>query len=313
MLKPVLSVIVVSWNTKGLLRDCLRSVYEQAVKYSVEVWVVDNNSPDGSAQMVAAEFPQVNLIPNEDNRGFAAANNQALKLCRGEYILLLNPDTVVLDNATDKMVDFAKSGKVEKLGVLVSKLLNGDGTLQHSVFKFYSFWRSLVENRFFAGLLEKTGSQNKTFGSMWNHDHATSIDWAHGAVMFFSREVYNKVGLLDERFYIYAEEMDYFMRVRKAGYINYFEPLIEITHLGKSSSRQKRAAMFIQNYKSFYIFLLKHYSWFEYLAYRLRASLYLFFWYFRFLAGNGEDAKIQQQVYAETIKWHFSKESFKLL
>ncbi|MFK7970837.1 MAG: glycosyltransferase family 2 protein [Bacteroidia bacterium] len=254
------SVVIVSWNTKDLLRACLNSVYEQTKAYSLEVFVVDNDSPDKSADMVREEFPQVQLIANDDNRGFAPANNQALERANGRYVLLLNPDTVVLDGAIDKMIDYAEENKNEKVGVVTCKLLNGDGSLQKSVNSFYSFWRSFIENRFFEGILQKMNMGGKTFMSFWDHSERREIDWAFGAVMLFSKDLMDDIGMLDDRFYIYAEEMDYFMRAKKAGYHSWFLPEIEITHFGKSSSRQRRAAMFIQNYKSFYLFLEKHYS-----------------------------------------------------
>lgn len=307
------SVIIVSWNTKKLLRDCLQSVYEQTVGHSLEVFVVDNNSPDNSAEMVRNEFPQVILIANPDNKGFAAANNQAMRLATGKQILLLNPDTIILENAIDKLLDYANSGNIKNLGVLVCTLLNDDLTLQKSVNSFYNFWASFVENRFIAGLFQRFNLEPKWFTSYWDHKTEREIDWAYGALMLFSKELMDKVGLLDERFYIYAEEMDYFLRVKKAGYKSVFVPGIKIVHLGKSSSRQKRAAMFIQNYKSFYIFLLKHYGFGQYWAYRLRANFYLVLWYLRFSLSSSSEAREQRQVYAETLKWHFSRQSHNLL
>lgn len=307
---PDVSIIIVSWNTKKMLEDCIRSIYEQTKKYTFEIIVTDNNSPDKSADMVAEKFPDVVLIANKDNKGFAAGNNQALAIAKGAYILLLNPDTLVINAAIDRMLDYAKSYQGEKkLGILTCKLLNGDMTLQKSVNNYYSFWRSFVENRFFAPLIEKLNFKSSGLKSTWNHDSDIAIDWAYGAVMLFSREILERVGMLDDRFYIYAEEMDYFMRVKKAGYESRFVAGIEIIHYGKSSSRQRRSAMFIQNYKSFYLFLKKHYGHFSYLIYRIRATVYLFLWYLRYLFGNTDEAKEQRTVYWETLKWHFSPAS----
>ena len=306
------SVIIVSWNTKALLRNCLKSVFEQGKKYSQEVWVVDNDSPDKSADMVAAEFPEVKLIANNFNGGFAAGNNQAMRLATGRYILLLNPDTIILDGAVDKMIDYIEARADKKLGVITCKLLNNDGSLQKSVNSFYTFLGSFVENRFISGILEKMNLEPKGFTSYWDHGQEREIDWAYGAVMLFTKELMDKVGLLDEKFYIYAEEMDYYLRVRRAGYTSVFLPDVQIIHLGKSSSRQKRAAMFIQNYKSFYIFLKKHYGWFSYFLYRSRATLYLTAWYIRFSLGSSDESKEQKKVYADTLRWHFGPESLNL-
>lgn len=311
--RPDVSVIIVSWNTKDLLRKCLQSVFNETRKATLEVWVVDNDSPDLSADMVREEFPQVKLIANSDNKGFALANNQAMNLSSGRFILLLNPDTEVLSSngigAIDAMVGYAEKHQTEKVGILTCKLLNGDGTLQKSVNRFYNFWRSFLDNRFMYEMIAKLKGSEKLLTSHWEHDSIKEIDWAYGAVMFFSKESMDRVGVLDPQFYIYAEEMDYFMRYRKAGYTSWFLSDIEIIHYGKSSSRQRRAAMFIQNYKSFYLFLKKHYSGLDFVAYRIRAQIYLTAWYLKYSLSTGEEAKQQKQVYAETLKWHFTKES----
>jgi len=308
--RPDVSVIIVSWNTKALLRSCLKTVFDQTKEVSLEVFVVDNNSPDASAVMVAEEFPQVKLIANPDNKGFAAANNQALEVCTGSYILLLNPDTEIIDGAIDRLHAFYRENESKKIGVLACKLLNDDGSLQKSVNKFYNFWRSFLDNRFMYNVLSQFSVSTRVLTSHWEHDESREIDWAYGAVMFYSREVQDKVGMLDDRFFIYAEEMDFFIRVKKAGFVNWFVPEIRIIHYGKSSSRQRRAAMFIQNYKSFYLFLKKHYSWADLIAYRLRAQFYLFLWYIKFSLGNTEEDKQQKEVYWQTIRWHFTKDSF---
>ncbi|MBL7129200.1 MAG: glycosyltransferase family 2 protein [Ignavibacteria bacterium] len=312
------SIIIVSWNTVDLLRKCLESIYDETTKYTIEIIVIDNDSPDNSADMVAKEFSDVKLISNKDNKGFAPANNQGLEIASGRNILFLNPDTIVIKNAIDKMVEYIDENKKNGAGIVTCKLLNDDGTLQKSVNNFFSFWSSLFENRFFAELFKKLNTK-KTFMSYWDHNELREIDWSYGAVILITREVLDKVGYLDDRFYIYAEEMDYYLRVRKAGYKAIFLPDVEIIHLGKSSSRQRRAVMFIQNYKSFYLFLKKHYSFLTYYAYRVRTFIFLFLWLFKYsaqfivhkiLSKSTEEDKNQIEVYSKTIKWHFTCESF---
>ena len=309
------SVIIVNWNTKDLLRCCINSVIEQTQKYSYEIWVVDNNSPDNSAEMVRKEFPTVKLIANDTNNGFAKANNQALELAESKFYLLLNPDTVVIENAIDKMISFMNVTKTE---VLTCKLLNGDLTLQKSVNSFFSLTGSLIENRLFGEIFNKFNSSGKTLMSYWDHSEIRKIDWAYGAVLMMTAKAFQTIGLLDERFYIYAEEMDYYMRFRKAGIDAVYHPDIKIIHLGGSSSRQKRAAMFIQNYKSFYLFLKKHYPKHVYPLYRLRTLFYLNIWILKYASefvfkkltgSDAGEAKTQLEVYSSTLRWHFKKES----
>ncbi len=310
------SVIIVSWNTKDLLRKCLKSIYDETVKYTFEIIVVDNDSPDKSADMVAEEFPDVILIANKDNKGFAAGNNQAMVIAKGENLLLLNPDTVVIENAIDKMIDYVKTTKYQ---VVTCKLLNGDMTLQKSVNSFFSLLGSFVENRYIGEKLAKMNTKGNRFMSFWDHSEDREFDWAFGAVIFITREVYEKIGLLDEKFYIYAEEMDYFMRIRKAGYKAMFLSEVKIIHYGKSSSRQRRGAMFIQNYLSFYIYLKKHYSSFTYYAYRFRTFVYMEIWLFYFsvkfsikkiFGKDCTEEKEQLKVYWQAFKWNLSSKSF---
>ncbi|MBN8568495.1 MAG: glycosyltransferase family 2 protein [Ignavibacteria bacterium] len=317
MMQKDLSIIIVSWNTKGLLRKCLQSVYDETKKYSFEIVVVDNDSPDDSAGMVREEFPDVKLIANKTNNGFAPANNQGLEIATGKNILFLNPDTVVLNGAIDKMMDYLLANKDKGVGCVACKLLNDDMTLQKSVNNFFSLWSSFFENRFFADMLSKLNTK-KMFMSFWDHSDTREIDWAYGAVFLVSEECYKKVGMLDDRFFIYAEEMDYFMRIRKAGYKSVFLHDVEIIHYGKSSSRQRRAAMFIQNYKSLYLYIKKHYNFLTYYIYRTRAFIFLFLWVgiysFKFilhkLTGKSTEEDTEQlKVYTQTIKWHFTKDS----
>lgn len=312
---PDLAIVIVSWNTKDLLRKCLKSVYDETKKYTFEIWVVDNDSPDNSAGMVAEEFPEVKLIANKTNNGFAPANNQALRVADAKNYLLLNPDTVVLNGAIDKMLDYMYE---HKPGTVTCKLLNDDMTLQKSVNNFFSLWRSFFENRFFAEIFQNFSLSGSMFMSYWDHNELREIDWAYGAVILFSREVYDKVGILDDRYYIYAEEMDFFMRVQKAGYKSVFLPDVHIIHYGKSSSRQRRAEMFIMNYKSFYMFLRKNYPPHVYPIYRARTVFYLYLWLLKFntdvfiakLKGKkNEEALTQIDVYTRTLQWHKSPES----
>ncbi len=310
------AVVIVNWNTLAMLRDCLNSVIQETQEYTYEIIVVDNNSPDKSADMVRKEFPDVILIANTTNNGFAPANNQALRIANARHYLLLNPDTVVLNGAIDKMVKYIDANP--DVGIVTCKLLNTDGTLQKSVNNFFSFSRSFIENRFLANLFTRLDPKGNRFMSYWDHSEDRDIDWAFGAVLLFSQEVYDKVGILDDRFFIYAEEMDFYFRVKKAGYRSVFLADVEITHHGKSSSRQRRAEMFIQNYKSFYLYLRKHYPGYVYYLYRTRAFIYMHIWvvffslkygFSRLIMKPDEEAKTQISVYTGTIKWHYTKDS----
>lgn len=309
-----ISIIVVNWNTKDLLRDCLNSVIAQT-KTDYELFVVDNDSPDKSADMVKAEFPKVKLIANKENRGFAAANNQAIEIASGEYIFLLNPDTIILENAIDKMVDYMDRNP--QIGASSCKLLNGDGSLQKSVGNFYSFWATILENRIIPKLLPNSKFLSKRLVAFWDHETEREIDWARGAVLLVRNSIVKEIGALDEQYYIYGEEIDWCWRIKKAGYNIMYLPQAEIIHFGKASSEQRKIAMFIQNYKSFYIFLKKNYPFYSYYIYRSRTMVYIYLWLLKFKVSkilnrndSAKESALQgMEVYKASLKWHWSKES----
>lgn len=266
---PVLSIVVVNWNTRALLRQCLLSIQQETL-VSHEIWVVDNGSSDGSVDMVRAEFPTVHLIANQQNRGFAAANNQALSLCQGHYVLLLNSDTIVLTGALDRMV--ATMHAHPDIGALGCQLLNADGSLQASAHKFYSNWRSLIENRLTARIWPFRHARTP-FLTFWDHSHARAVDWVTGAALLVRRNIIKTVGLLDERFFMYGEEIDWQMRIKSAGYQVWYVPNARIIHLGGGSARQARQAMNRKELESREALIRKHYSPGTQALYRFKRAL----------------------------------------
>ena len=271
---PVLSIVIVNWNTRNLLRDCLKSVQDETM-LSHEVWVVDNGSSDESQAMVRNEFPHVHLIANTENRGFAAANNQAFPLCQGEYVLLLNSDTVVTDGALDKMVAFMH-GRLE-VSALGCKLLNADGSLQPSAHRFYSMWRSMFENRL-AHLIWPRKHANTPLLSFWDHSSARRVDWVTGAALMVRKGVLNDIGLLDEAFFMYGEEVDWQMRMQKAGREVWFMPGARIVHYGGGSGRAIVTVMKRLEIENRQRLIDKHYPPTARALYRAKAQAGLAFW-----------------------------------
>lgn len=249
------SIVIVNWNTRDILRDCLLSVYEQTKTVNFEVLVVDNASGDGSPEMVAEEFPQVILLANAENVGFAAANNQGIAVSKGRYVLLLNSDTVVLDGAIDKVVTFA-DGHPEA-GVVGCRVLNPDRTLQPSCFMYPSIVNSLLESLY----LNKLFPRNRFFGralmGWWDRDDVRDVEVVTGCFMFVRREAIEDVGVMDDRYFMYAEETDWCYRFSKAGWRNLFTPAAEIVHLGGQSTAQRRGEMIVQLRLGVLIFVRK--------------------------------------------------------
>ena len=250
------SVIIVNWNTKALLADCIRSVQAQTTA-SHEVIVIDNCSSDGSADMVRDLFPSVVLIANSDNRGFAAANNQGLAMARGSHLLLLNPDTIILDHAIDKSLDWLS--RHPKVGCMGCQVLEGPEVIQRTGFSDPS-----PLNRAIAELgrpkLSRFPLFARPFYSNWDRKSEKVVDVVSGMFMLVPRAVFEKVGLLDPGFFIYAEEADWCRRIRKAGYTCVFAPVAQIIHLdgGSKSTAQIKSKMFVQKQKSHLFYLRKH-------------------------------------------------------
>ncbi|MDP2727242.1 MAG: glycosyltransferase family 2 protein, partial [Dehalococcoidia bacterium] len=215
------SVVIVSYNVSGLLRRCLESVFRSLERAALEseVLVVDNASSDGSGEMVRSSFPGVRLIQNQANRGFAAATNQGLTQSRGRYILLLNPDTEVLGDAPTRLTAFLESHP--RAAMVTGQLLNADGTLQQGAFRFPNLWMSFFD--FFP-------VHHRLAGSRLNGRYPLDdmgpfeIDHPLGACMMVRRDVVEQVGLLDEAFFIYCEEIDWCMRIKRAGWHIYCLP-----------------------------------------------------------------------------------------
>lgn len=271
---PLLSIIVVSWNTREVLRRCLESVAaETLVPY--EIWLVDNGSTDGSPEMVATDFPDVHLIANNENLGFAAANNQALIAARGRYHLLLNSDTLVLDHALDRMVAFMENHP--EVGGLGCRLLNADYTLQPSAHNFYSTLGSLVENKL-VRLFWKKRSPDTRFLTFWDHSRTRQVDWVTGACLMVRQEVTESVGLLDERFFMYGEEIDWQMRMAKSGYPVWYLHAAEILHLGGASSARVPERMRKQEYHSRRLLIDKHYGRITRTIFHAKTALGIAFW-----------------------------------
>lgn len=252
------SIVIVSWNTKDILRDCLCSVYENTSGVSFEVIVIDNASADASAQMVAEEFGDAVLIANTDNRGFAAANNQGMKIVRGRYVLLLNSDTVVLDRAIEKMIAFADSKP--RTGVAGCRVLNRDMTLQPTCFKYPSILNMILSCSYLYKIFPKSRFFGRERMTWWNRNDTRQVDVVTGCFMLVRRSAIDRVGLMDERFLMYAEETDWCYRFRQAGWEIYYTPSAQIIHLGGQSSKQVRSKMRTEVVVSVLKFMKKHHG-----------------------------------------------------
>jgi len=230
-----LSIIIVNWNTKDLLNDCLSSIFEDMSAPALEVIVVDNDSGDGSAEMVKANYQKVVLIENRDNVGFARGNNQGISISKGEYILLLNPDTIVKSGALSSLISFAESSP--RAGAVGVKLVDEFGNPQCS---YGYFPRTLSLFFGFSVFFSKLGilkSFYKPLGVLSCELDAKpeEVEYVSGACMLVRSEVISEVGMLDEDYFTYFEETDWCYRIRRSGWQIFYYPEAEIVHFGGAS------------------------------------------------------------------------------
>lgn len=253
----VISVIVISYNTRQMTLDCLRRLHEDLSDLAAEVFVVDNASSDGSIQAVRASFPAVRLIENSTNVGFGAANNQAMRMARGEFIMLLNSDAFPKPGATKVLIEYLRARP--EVGVVGPKLLNADGSTQQSCYRFPTPAQCWRENLWISTLFR----DHAVLGdySHWAHDRERGVEWIVGACMLIRREVVARTGGFDERFFMYAEETDWQRRIRDAGWEIAYTPAVAVTHLGGASGANEKSRVNRNFFDSLDYYERKHHGW----------------------------------------------------
>lgn len=225
-----ISVIIVSYNTREITLKCLHRLHA-STRHPLDVIVIDNASTDGSVQAVAEAFPETRILRNDRNVGFAAANNQGMRIACGDMFLLLNSDAFLLPGAVDNLRAFLQENP--RAAVVGPRLLNADGTLQRSCHRFPSPGRAWIEAfRLFTLFPHHPGLED--YGR-WDHDSRRMVDFVSGACMLVRRSAYEKVGGFDELFFMYAEEADWQYRMRAKGWLAGFTPEAEAIHLGGAS------------------------------------------------------------------------------
>jgi GT2 family glycosyltransferase len=251
----MISIIIVSWNTTRLLENCLASILANPPTSPFETWVVDNASTDDSPSMVREKFPQVHLIENSENVGFARANNQAIQRCAGKYVLLLNPDTLVASGALQALVDFL--AKHNDGGVAGARILNPDGTLQISSHPRPTLYRE-IWRLFHLDVIFPYAMYPLT---KWETNQPQEVDVLAGACLLLRKEVLDKVGFLDEEYFMYSEEVDLCYRIQRAGWRIFWVPQAQVVHFGGQSTQQVPTKMFLHLYLSNIKYFRKHYGW----------------------------------------------------
>ncbi len=253
-----IAVCIVAWNVKEDLLACLRSLFPAAEGVPVEVIVADNASADGTVDAVREEFPQVELICNDSNLGFAAATNQAMAAASGQFLLLLNPDTVLPEGALGELLEAADAHP--QAGIIAPKLLNPDGSLQHSCRRFPTPAAALFRHTFLGRLFPNNRWAAEYVMADWPHNEAREVDWVSGACMLIRRELYEEIGALDEGFFWGCEDVDYCLRGHRAGWKVVYTPRPAIVHRIGASSDKRPTRTVIDFHRSMQRLHRKHFA-----------------------------------------------------
>lgn len=258
---PHLRICIVNWNAQDDLRACLESLPAAATRHRLAIIVVDNASTDGSAEMVAHDFPGVCLLRSAKNEGFSAANNRALACLDAPYALLLNPDATVAPGALDALLDFADAHP--DAGIIGPKVLNPDGSLQYSCRRFPTFAAGLFRNVYLGRLFP--GNRPAADYLMQDFDHAAvrDVDWVSGCALLIRRTCLQEIGPLDaQTFFMYCEDMDWCLRAGAAGWrVVYFPDAVVFHAIGRSSDRAAER-MIVEHHRSMWRFYRKHRAFF---------------------------------------------------
>ena len=256
-----LSIVIVNWNVRDLLRRCVGSVVEglssgQPGELSWQLIVVDNSSSDGSVQMLQEEYPRVEIIANQSNLGFTAGNNQGISLSDGRYVLLLNPDTEVVADALWEMLSYMDEHP--GVGALGPQLLYPDGAVQSSRRRFPGLDTAFLEGTFFQPWFPYSGILRRYYVLDRADDVTQEVDWLVGACLLMRRQALEEVGTLDERFFMYSEEMDWCYRAKARGWRVVYLPTAGVIHHEGKSSEQVLPVRHVQFQRSKVLFFRKH-------------------------------------------------------
>jgi len=253
-----LSIVIICWNDWKVIENCLRSIFVGTHKIEYEVIVSDNGSTDGSVEKIRAQFPDVRIVENQANLGFAKANNVGIREARGEYVLILNPDTIVHDGSLDRWIEFAR--RHPKAGAFGCKVQNPDGTYQESARPFPTIQRSLVAALYLRPLEHLGPAFQSDKYRAWKGETERDVDWQSGCCVMFRGDLLKQLGGFDERFFYHYEEVDLCYRVWEAGYSIRFTHEASITHLGGQSVGRFPLRFALETNRNRYRYFYKHFG-----------------------------------------------------
>lgn len=249
-----ISVIIVNWNTKQLVLDCINSI-KKYTKINTEIIVVDNASTDKSVEAIRVNHPDVLLIQNDKNLGFSRANNIGIKKSQGEYIALINSDVLFINDTLDILYNAINKNK--NIGVIVPKLLNKDMSFQPSCREFPRLWNNFCQAFLLHRLFPKSSFIKESFIKNFDYNKTQSVNVVCGCFMLVRKEVIDQVGLLDEDFYFYGEDVEWCKRIKDGGWSIIYNPVVEIIHLGGASTSVDPIKFWIKLYNAQFLYWKK--------------------------------------------------------
>lgn len=267
------TIVILNFNTKDLLKKCIESIANQKWKYNFEIWVVDNDSDDGSVDIIKKSFPMVKILETGKNLGFAGGNNVALTKIKTKYCILLNSDTEVLPDSLDNLVDFME--RSPSFGITSCKLVNKDGSLQANTGDLpfglpLVTWISGLDDVFFIGdMLPSFHKKSKDY-----YNGEKEVGWVSGSAMMIKTEVIDKIGLLDDNLFMYAEDTDFCVRARESGFKVGWTDKAVIKHLGGGSSQEPTYRQWLGEFHGLLYLYKKYYGFFA--SIMLRLLFYIF-------------------------------------
>ncbi|MGE5644767.1 MAG: glycosyltransferase family 2 protein [Acidobacteriota bacterium] len=253
-----LSIVIICWNDMKVIGDCLRSIFQETHGIPFEVIVSDNGSTDGSQEFIRKNYPAVTILENGENLGFARGNNAGIRASSGEYVLILNPDTIIHDRALEKFVAFAD--RYPGAGAFGCRVLNRDGSLQRSARPFPSVIGDWIAALYLRPLAFVSSAFVSDTYTGWNGDSERPIDWQSGCCVMFRRDVLNALGGFDDQFFYHYEEVDLCRRVWGAGRPILYTPDAVITHLGGQSVGRFPIRFELEKYRNRYRYYYKHFG-----------------------------------------------------
>ena len=247
-LNPVdLSIIIVNYHHSHMLDNCLESVYRTIEKIQFEVILVDNSSKDDGLKPILKRYTKIRFINNSKNLGFARANNQGAKISSGDFLLFINPDTVMIEDAIESMLDYIRSDS--SIGILGPKVLNSDQTTQYSCRKFPTIWSGLFNRYSLTTRLFPNNRYSRDYLMLdYDHNSTRSVDWVSGCCMMMSKSTFNKANGFDENYFLFIEDVDICQVIKKRLRVVYF-PNAKIYHKISSSNARSTPQMIIKRHQ----------------------------------------------------------------